>query len=293
MQGIMLLATNGLVILGTCLLGISFFPIRRVVAQLPASGLRRRWHALSGLIVIFIAGYISYIAVHWNIYNGSLDLLVPLIFFNGAAFVALVSSLALQTATLTKRISALEYESIIDPLTGVHNRRHFDRSIEDEIGRFHRYGLPLSLLILDVDHFKRVNDECGHDIGDVVLKDIGQLILKVVRVTDIVARYGGDEFAIIAPHTTVSVARNLAERLCKVLEESDIVPVDQYQDRRRFTVTASIGVAGLDQKGLESAKIVKWADEAMYRAKKGGRNQVVVSNIAGKSTREPVKLSAA
>ena len=288
----MLLIMNGLVIGGTCLLGISFFPIRRVVGQLPASTLRQRWNLLSVLILIFIAGYLSYAVVYWNQYNGTLDLLVPLIFFNGAAFVALVSRLALQTAILTKQVSALEYESIIDPLTGVHNRRHFDRSIEEEIGRVHRYGLPLSLLLLDIDYFKRINDTYGHDIGDLVLKDLGQMILKVVRRTDIVARYGGDEFAIIAPHTTVSVATNLAERLCCILEESDIMPVDRYQDRQRLTVTASIGVAGLDQEGVENGMLVKRADEALYRAKKGGRNRVMVSDSPKESSRNPAKLSA-
>jgi diguanylate cyclase (GGDEF)-like protein len=292
MQGIMLFIMNGLVIGGTCLVGVSFFPIRRVVQQLPAGNLRQRWHVLSGLILIFVAGYLSYAAVHGFRYNGALDLLVPLIFFNGAAFVALVSSLALQTAKLTKQVAALEYETIIDPLTGVYNRRHFDRNMEEEIERVHRYGLPLSLLSLDIDHFKRINDMYGHDIGDLVLKDTGQLILKVVRRTDIVARLGGDEFAIIAPHTTVSVAMDLAERLRRVLEQSHIVPVDNHKDRERFTVTASIGVAGLDQKGVENGKLIKSADEALYRAKQGGRNRVMVSDSTRESPPNPVKLSA-
>jgi diguanylate cyclase (GGDEF)-like protein len=292
MHGIMTLIVNGLVIGGTCLLTISFFPIRRVVQQLPAGNLRQRWNVLSALILVFIVGYISYVSVHWSIYEGALDLLVPLILFNGAAFVALVSTLALQTATLTQRVSTLEQESIIDPVTGVYNRRHFDRSMEEEIKRANRYGLPLSLLLIDIDHFKRVNDMWGHDIGDLVLKDMGKLILTVVRRTDIVARYGGDEFAIIAPHTTVSVARKLAERLRRVFEKSDIMPAGKGQDRQRFTVTASIGVAGLNQKGADDVTLVKTADEALYKAKQAGRNRVVASDGMTISAQSPARLSA-
>lgn len=117
-----------------------------------------------------------------------------------------------------------EHQTVTDPLTGLFNRRHLDASLTTEVARSRRHSSPLSLLMLDVDHFKRVNDTYGHNTGDLVLKCLGKCIMQLVRDTDIVVRYGGEEFAVIAPHTFLSAAEALAERIRQTVAENSFVP---------------------------------------------------------------------
>ena len=279
MQNIIAVIANILIFAGACLLGVSLFPIRRLVSQLPAGGiLRRKWNILSALILFFIFGYISYIIMYWDRPSEEIHLIVPMVFFFGGIFVLLVGTLALQTAMDIKQISALKDETITDPLMGIHNRRYLDLRLAEEIERAHRYNFQLSMLLLDIDHFKNINDTFGHYIGDLVLKNLGHLLLKNVRKTDIVARYGGEEIAVIAPHTSLPTAADLAERLRQVVEKSVIVPADEQEDRPAVTITVSIGIAGLDQQIVDRQSLIERTDEALYRAKQKGRNRVVVFN---------------
>lgn len=139
------------------------------------------------------------------------------------------------------------------------------------------------MLLIDIDHFKNINDTYGHYTGDLVLKSLGHLLLKNVRKTDIVARYGGEEIAVIAPHTSVPTAVDLAERLRQVVEKSVIVPADEQEDRQAVTITVSIGIAGLDQQIVNKQSLIERTDKALYRAKQKGRNRVVVFNSKGDS----------
>lgn len=278
MQNDISLIINIFVFVGASLLGISFFPIRRLVSQLSAGGIRQRWTFLSILIFLFIFGYLVYNIVYWDRYSDYFNLMVPVVFFFSAIFVLLVGTLALQTATDLNQVSALRRENILDPLIGIYNRRHLNLKLAEEIERAHRYNFPLSMLLLDIDHFKNVNDTYGHYIGDLVLKSLGHLLLKNVRKTDIVARYGGEEIAIIAPHTSVPTAADLAERLRQVVETSVMVPADEQEDRQAVSISVSIGVAGLDQKIVDRQSLIERTDEALYRAKQKGRNRVVVFN---------------
>ena len=272
----MFLVTNGLTIVGACFLGISLYSIRKLVYQLPPGSIQRRWKILSVLIIFFISGYVGYTVIHWNS-KDVFDLLVPAIFFFGAIFVLLVCQTSLQTTLDIKRISVLEHESITDSLMGIYNRRHFDRRLKEEISISKRHGLPLSMLMLDIDHFKSINDTYGHQVGDLVLKTLSQVILKVVRETDVVARYGGEEIAVVLPMTPVNSAANLAERLRKTIEKSIMVPPDENEGSKALTVTVSIGVAGLDERANESHLLIENTDKALYKAKKMGRNRIMVS----------------
>lgn len=278
MQNDISLIINIFVFVGASLLGISFFPIRRLVSQLSAGGIRQRWTFLSILIFLFIFGYLVYNIVYWDRYSDYFNLMVPVVFFFSAIFVLLVGTLALQTATDLNQVSALRRENILDPLIGIYNRRHLNLKLAEEIERAHRYNFQLSMLLLDIDHFKNVNDTYGHYIGDLVLKSLGHLLLKNVRKTDIVARYGGEEIAIIAPHTSVPTAADLAERLRQVVETSVMVPADEQEDRQAVSISVSIGVAGLDQKIVDRQSLIERTDEALYKAKQKGRNRVVVFN---------------
>lgn len=162
----------------------------------------------------------------------------------------------------------LELLATTDPLTGASNRRRFDEALRTEVARSRRYGVPLSLVIFDIDYFKRVNDSLGHPVGDQVLVRLAELIFGNIRETDVFARLGGEEFAILAPNCDLPCARQFAEKLRGVVERHAFPDVDG--------LTCSFGVAGYrDGDGQDT--LVKRADEALYCAKGEGRNRVVIA----------------
>ena len=154
-----------------------------------------------------------------------------------------------------------------DELTGLHNRRSFNEIFALALSSARRHGQPLSLISIDLDHFKAVNDTFGHTVGDLVLKDFSDLLLHMVREEDVVARWGGEEFIILLSHTAAEAATALAERIRSSCE--------QNPGRASARVmTASFGVAQL-QEGESDNDLIKRADHALYRAKHEGRNRVV------------------
>ena len=191
---------------GACILIRSLFLVRNLIAQLSSGSIRHRWYTLAVLIAFFVIGYLSYVIIFWNRQVFWSDLIVPAVFFLGAVFVWLTAILSIQTITDVRRVTLLEQENIMDPLIGIYNRRHLDRCIKKEYACAQHNALPLSVLLIDVDHFKRVNDTHGHQVGDLILKHLGKLLLQVLRSSDIAARYGGEEILIIAPNTTTPSA---------------------------------------------------------------------------------------
>lgn len=169
-------------------------------------------------------------------------------------------------------IKRLKNDAAFDPLTNCYNRREFNRLIDHQIAHSHRHGKPLSLLMLDIDHFKRVNDIHGHPAGDKVLKAIVALINDRIRKGDYLVRYGGEEFVIVLPETRLKNALELAEQL---RERIATTPV-QIGNETELTVTASFGVSGLNRSTTANRHhLLKKADERLYRAKNSGRNQVM------------------
>jgi diguanylate cyclase (GGDEF)-like protein len=167
-----------------------------------------------------------------------------------------------------KRLLAeLEALSRTDALTGLGNRRAFDEALLHEVPRAQRYRVPLSLVMLDLDHFKKVNDEHGHSGGDEVLRHFGRLVKGVIRESDSAFRYGGEEFALLLPHTDADSACVVARRL---VERVAATPV-QLGQGASLRVTCSAGVAGLAT-GPED--MIARADAALYEAKRSGRNRV-------------------
>ncbi len=163
-----------------------------------------------------------------------------------------------------------------DSLTGLHNRRRFDESIEAEMARAHRTNGPLSLLLCDVDFFKRYNDSLGHVAGDGCLKTVANILTESARDgTDVVARYGGEEFAVILANTEMVQAKIFAERLRKAVAEKEIPHPDSTVEKY---LTISVGVSSIcDVESETASDLIKRADKALYRAKACGRNQVQVS----------------
>jgi len=263
-------------LVGACLICVSYLRIQRVIEEIPKGAVRRRWSDLKLLILFFVAGYLIYIFLNWmELLDEKFELIVPAMFFLVAVLILFTGTLALETATEFIRFSKIERENIMDHLTGVHNRRYLDERITSEAIRAHRYDMPLSMMMIDIDHFKAVNDRYGHQIGDHVLKSLGELLIKKVRATEVVARYGGEEIAILTIQTNISDAFALAEKLCKVIEASIMVPVDKSEHREAIRITVSIGVAELDQHGYDSQLMIKKADMALYQAKSGGRNRAI------------------
>jgi len=164
-----------------------------------------------------------------------------------------------------------------DGLTGISNRRLFDEMLETEISRMHRSGGPLSLLILDVDHFKAFNDTYGHMAGDECLKRIAEVLLKNInRASDLAARYGGEEFVGILPETDYVGARSLAEQIRSDVESLKIL---HKSSSTADHVTVSLGVVTLNGSEIQSpAHLIDLADQKLYRAKSEGRNRVVSSH---------------
>jgi len=164
--------------------------------------------------------------------------------------------------------------SITDGLTGLFNHRHFLRELESEYRRALRYRRSLALLLLDIDHFKEVNDRYGHPCGDFVLKNLAGLLKGCLRSADIAARCGGDELAIILPETNKSKASEVAEKLRRQSEKSPF-----EWDGESFYITCSIGVAALPDLGIDHwHSLLESADKSLYRAKGEGRNSVIVFN---------------
>lgn len=160
-----------------------------------------------------------------------------------------------------------------DPLTGLYNRAHFDEQLEEQLALADRYG-PVSLVMLDIDHFKRVNDSFGHEAGDAVLRRVAGLIQEAVRSTDVCVRYGGEEIALLLPHTGQAAALDIAERL-----RERIATTVAFHKGATIPVTASFGVATYPAPVTDRQKLFPLADEALYRAKADGRNCVKCAGV--------------
>jgi len=266
------LLAKGFVLSGVVILGWALFKVRALIDRLPDGPLRRRWYVLAALIVMFVAGYIGYAALFWSAHRSPVDLVVPAVFFFGACFVWLTAVLSLNTAVSIMRISVLEQETFTDPLTGLFNRRFLDQRLSEELASARRYGIPLSVLMIDIDHFKKINDSFGHQTGDEVLVSVANTLSAELRDSDVIVRFGGEEFLVIAPHTPVENAVGLAERLRAVTEAQDVRTL-RGSDGVQFTI--SVGVATFNEAADTAEALVEAADGNLYRAKNGGRNQVV------------------
>lgn len=188
-----------------------------------------------------------------------------------AVFVMLPSSrrdLADQSA-MSKQTISLHKQATTDPLTGMHNRRYFEDALKDYLAEFNKVGSTVGLLILDLDHFKSVNDSYGHDIGDLVLREVALRMRAISREHDITARLGGEEFAVITPYVSMDALLNVAERYREMVEALKI-----SHGNIVIRPTISIGVATSEGGVLSADDLYKAADTKLYEAKNNGRNRV-------------------
>jgi diguanylate cyclase (GGDEF)-like protein len=179
------------------------------------------------------------------------------------------AGLALEVVSL---YDSMKIMAVTDGLTGLYNHREFYQSLRRELERARRYRHTLSLLMIDVDDFKRFNDHFGHPAGDIALRDISELLRKCARTTDIIARYGGEEFAVILPESTPGGALMVAERIKSEVAAHNFI----HNSNDPVHLTVSIGIYSSLNGEASEDQIVSLADEASYIAKKSGKNRVVV-----------------
>jgi diguanylate cyclase (GGDEF)-like protein/PAS domain S-box-containing protein len=166
----------------------------------------------------------------------------------------------------------LERMATRDDLTGLHNRRELNRRLEDELRRAERYEQQFSVWMLDIDHFKAINDTFGHPVGDKVLETLAINLVRILRDTDIIARYGGEEFTVILPHTSLEQSKKMAERVCTAVAAMTF----DLNGSDDLSTTVSIGVAAYPRHGTTADQLIHAADQGLYAAKQSGRNRVCV-----------------
>jgi diguanylate cyclase (GGDEF)-like protein len=182
---------------------------------------------------------------------------------------ALQDELKMKNRQLEELLDRVNYMAITDALTGLYNRRRFHDVLNSEYERAKRYSTPFSLVMIDIDYFKKINDTYGHSVGDAVLKEVSIILSSSIREIDTAARYGGEEFMLILPNTDKGNAQNLAERIRKTVEQHVFRGVNNV-------ITVSIGICGMpDAKVDNEDKLIRCSDFALYRAKQLGRNRTV------------------
>lgn len=188
---------------------------------------------------------------------------------------ATIVAICLENATNNERLKRV---GLTDPLTRINNRRFFDQRLSEEIGRSIRADEPISCLFIDIDHFKAINDDNGHQVGDFILREVACRIRKQLRNCDVIARYGGEEFAVLLANTPGLIAEEVAERIRASIDQQDFPVPDSNQ---RLHATVSIGVAtmsalqGLEDIAALGRTLIDNADHALYDAKSEGRNRSV------------------
>jgi diguanylate cyclase (GGDEF)-like protein len=247
----------------------SFFAVPIVISAFLADGLLKK---VGGFSIIFCLVYFHS------------TLLTNKVFINNAVFydpssviqagnilcmVLLAGIIVNKSRQTSQKANILQSMATTDVLTGLINRRYFDRRIAEEVSRSKRHTSNLTLALFDIDHFKRINDTYGHTIGDKILKELGDLILANTRESDVSARYGGEEFALILPETTQVEASDLLERLRQLVESYTF-----NKDDTPVIVTISVGIAQYDHE-YTIEEFIEQADAALYQAKRTGRNKVV------------------
>jgi len=261
---------NYLIIFGALILAVALIPVNKLRRRLPIGLCRRSWMFLSVLIAFFFVGYLFYAYLFWDRTHHWSEMVVPAIFFFGAIFVLIVCSLSAKTADDVTRLCHLEHENVTDPLMGIYNRRYMDLCLKQEGAKAKRYDLDLSVMMIDIDFFKKINDSYGHSIGDQVLQSLAQMLQGSVRDFDRVFRFGGEEIVILLPYTNCDGAMILAQRLCQWVSERSLIE----NDTQNIAITVSIGVSCFCPAVEDVGTMMARADKALYSAKENGRNRV-------------------
>src|SRR5437868_2023763 len=247
----------------------SLVPARRTYRILSPGIVRSTWGVLAWLIFLLSLGDLTFV---WINYTKGPDRhkewLIGLVCLAASLFVLLTCNLAHHTAKDISRLTKLESVACVDPVTELYNRRHIMALLDAECIRSNSHNSPLSILLMDVDNFKKINDTYGHQAGDVVLREMGVLITAASG-SRMVGRYGGEEFIVLLPQEDAADAWVTAERIRAVIEAATVV----YDGDPIISPTISIGIATTFGWKEKPEELVGLADEALYAAKSSGRNR--------------------
>ena len=205
----------------------------------------------------------------------SLLTFIGTVVITGLVLSAAVAERSLTMAKLSEAMRELQEQARTDPLTGLANRRHLWESLQLEWIRSRRRKSPLAVVMIDLDHFKKVNDTFGHDAGDQVLVDVAVLLKAHVRASDLACRFGGEEFALVLPDVGLDAVRRRAEGIREAIGRLE----PTHRERRLGRITASIGIALFPEHAVDPEALLRAADQALYEAKSTGRDRVVISSL--------------
>lgn len=223
-------------------------------------------------ILLFVLGYLTYLFTFWNTQYSWRDLIIPGVLFVSAGSLWLIFKLSLHPIIRF----VLEQGDITDQLTGIYNRRHLERRLAEEVARAHRYSLPLSIFLLDIDQFDKIGATYGHRVSNLVLIHFSKVLLDYLRESDEVARYDQNTLLVMTPNTTVDDAHLLAERIRQRVEVQPLLH-DEAEKIERIAIQVSIGVSSL-QGGFDSLdKLLQRAEASLQQAQQAGGNRVVAS----------------
>lgn len=272
-----------------CLAGLSCLVVGAVQIHQIIRAIRQawRWRLMLLLIAVFFTGYIVFglhclgslgIETSWPAVD--INAMIGLVFALGGLFVMIASRTALATVRDLTQLDTLRALSITDELTRLHNRRYGELRLAEEWSRSRRYRHALAVIMLDIDHFKHINDSAGHEAGDRVLQAVARVLRTELRSCDVACRWGGEEFLLILPETSASQAMVAADRVRRAISAQVCwaMPAHGSTDApsapQRFTITVSLGTSGPD--GRADSHPRDWlaaADAALYRAKRAGRDR--------------------
>ncbi len=268
-----ILIADTLIIVGGGILIRVLFIIQRLFSRLPSGKIRSKKYFLTVPVLFFILAYLGCLFAFWNTQTNWHDLIVPGILFASACSLWLIYKLSLQPTI----DFLLEHGNITDPLMGINNRRYLERRLNDEVARAHRYSMPLSVFLLDIDQLKNINATYSHQVGDQVLVHLGKLLQEYLRESDEVARYDRDEILVMTPNTSIQDVQLLAERIRQRVVAQPLLLHARTEKEKRVAFNISIGVATLHG-GFDSMdKLLQRTDAALQQARQAGGNRVVIS----------------
>ena len=219
-----------------------------------------------GFSITMYALYIMITYELMKVYNLWVGIVIPLLIAIVSLFVAMIIKYLIKSKDFDRQYKL----ATTDGLTELFNHRYFQEQLQNQVQHAQRYDSKFSLIILDIDYFKKFNDTYGHQSGDAVLKQVANLLKKNVRMTDMVCRYGGEEISIILPNTNFDEAVLIAKKLCTLVSSKSF----KLSNNKESGVTISLGVSTYGQDGQTPAQIIEFADKRLYNAKHNGRNRV-------------------
>lgn len=257
------------------LLGAALISLLRLLPEIPSGPTRNRWRAKGLLLALCLFGALGLLLALADAGSGAWRAFGPALLALLACLILLLFRGAANLIVQMRRVSSIDRAAITDALTGLRQRAYLDRRMQEELSRSQRHGQAVSLILLDVDEFADINRDHGHQVGDLVLSEISQILAAGLRTSDVLVRYAGEEMAVLATDTAPAGAVLVAERLRREVEAGARKALRQAQGARR-PITVSAGVVGIEAGAKGRYDLFSAAERALGQAKAEGKNRVVM-----------------